>query len=127
MRATITELDVFGRETATVTDNNADAFDGSLPLFESMATAAKALAGVQQMSEVVQFPGAQLPAAGYSEEHIGKLHSQAFRDLEGRISDCESMAQIAAQLMCNHASDEGKLVFAVCNTGRMLKALMADY
>ncbi|EIG62201.1 hypothetical protein ABIB85_007445 [Bradyrhizobium sp. JR1.5] len=58
---------------------------------------------------------------------ISKLHSLAFRDLEGRISDCESMAQIAAQLMCKHASGYGKLVFAVCNTGRMLKALMADY
>ncbi|WP_219685529.1 MULTISPECIES: hypothetical protein [Bradyrhizobium] len=37
------------------------------------------------------------------------------------------MAQIAAQLICKHASGYGKLVFAVCNTGRMLKALMADY
>lgn len=30
-------------------------------------------------------------------------------------------------LMGSHAAADGKLVFAVCNTARMLKALAADY
>jgi hypothetical protein len=37
------------------------------------------------------------------------------------------MAKIAAQLRCNVRTMDGELVFAVCNTARMLTALMADY
>jgi hypothetical protein len=37
------------------------------------------------------------------------------------------MAKIAAQMMSNTSTMDGELVFAVCNTSRMLTALMADY
>ena len=45
--------------------------------------------------EIVEFAGREPPAEGYSEQYIDKLHSQAFRDLEGRLNDCLSMAKIA--------------------------------
>src|SRR5207247_1367441 len=44
-----------------------------------------------------------------TEAEVDKLHSQAFRDFEGPISDCESMAKIAAQLMCNVPTMDGEL------------------
>jgi hypothetical protein len=37
------------------------------------------------------------------------------------------MAKISAQLMCDTRTMDGELVFAVCNTARMLTALNADY
>ena len=77
--------------------------------------------------EIVEFPGREPPPEGYSEQYIDKLHSEAFRDLEGPISDCQSMAKIAAQMMGNASTMDGELVFAVFNTSRMLTALMADY
>jgi hypothetical protein len=77
--------------------------------------------------EIIEFPGREPPPEGYSEQYVDKLHAEAFRDLEGPISDCESMAKIAAQLMCNASTMDGELVFAVCNTARMLEALMAGY
>jgi hypothetical protein len=47
------------------------------------------------MSDVIKFPGAEPPPEGYSEDHVNELHAEAFRDLEGRISDCALMAHIA--------------------------------
>jgi len=73
---------------------------------------------------IVEFP---LPDRPITESDIDKLHSEAFRDLEGPISDCQSMAKIAAQMMCNASTMDGELVFAVCNTSRMLTTLMAEY
>jgi hypothetical protein len=73
---------------------------------------------------VVEFP---LPDRPITEDEIDKLHSKAFRGLEGPISDCENMAKIAAHLMRNASTMDGELVFAVCNTAQMLTALMADY
>jgi hypothetical protein len=77
--------------------------------------------------EIVEFPGREPPAAGYSEPYIDKLHSEAFRDLEGSICDCEIMARIAAQLMSNARSDDDELVFVVFHVSQMLTALKADY
>jgi hypothetical protein len=77
--------------------------------------------------EIVEFPGREPPAEGYSEQYIDKLHSEAFRDLEGPICDCEIMARIAAQLMSNARSDDDELVFAVFHVSQMLTALKADY
>src|SRR5258705_3746878 len=50
-----------------------------------------------------------------TESEIAELHSQAFRDLEGGISDCIHMSGIAAQLMSNaRVGEEGHdLGFAV--------------
>lgn len=79
------------------------------------------------MSELIEFPGREPPPEGYSEHYVDKLHAEAFRDLEGWISDCQCMAKIAAQLMSNATTMDSELVFAVFNTSQILKALMADY
>jgi hypothetical protein len=77
------------------------------------------------MTDVIQFPGA--PSERALTDDSDRRHSQAFRDLEGRLSDCQSMAKIAAQLMTDTPTMDGELVFAVCNTAGMLTALQADY
>jgi hypothetical protein len=76
------------------------------------------------VSNVVEFPA---PAREFTESDVDKLHSKAFRELEGRISDCEAMMSIAAQMITNEAEVEGDLVFAVCHAFQMLKKLSADY
>jgi hypothetical protein len=80
---------------------------------------------------VVDFPGRGSPLGDYSEEHVDKLHAEAFRDLEGRISDCEIMAHIAAGLaepFINIRDDRAEQAFfAVCHVYEMLKKLGADY
>jgi hypothetical protein len=48
------------------------------------------------MSNVVDFPGADREV---SEREVNDLHAEAFRDLEGRISDCAVMAHIAIGLV----------------------------
>ncbi len=80
------------------------------------------------MSNVVPFPHEQQPL---SEAEIDKIHSAAFRDLEGRISDCAIMAGIALQL-AEHAIEGNqdkheKAMFAVFEVARMLKRLKANY
>jgi len=45
------------------------------------------------MSNIVEFPPTDRPI---TESDVDKLHSEAFRDLEPEICDCESMAKIAA-------------------------------
>jgi hypothetical protein len=82
------------------------------------------------MSNIVEFPGAEPPPEGYSEQYIDKLHSEAFRDLESGICDCTTMAKIAGQMVTNMKIDEGandELVFAVCHVSAMLDALKANY
>jgi hypothetical protein len=44
------------------------------------------------MTNVFDFPVADRPI---TEDQQDKLHSQAFRDLEGRLCDCVRMAHIA--------------------------------
>jgi hypothetical protein len=83
------------------------------------------------MSNIVEFPGGQPPAEGYSEEYVDKLHAEAFRDLESGISDCAIMASIAVQ-MAEHAIEgrddkHEKAMFAVFQVAVMLKKLKADY
>jgi hypothetical protein len=50
------------------------------------------------MSNIVEFPPSDRPI---TESEIDKLHSEAFRNLEPSICDCESMAKIAAQIAMN--------------------------
>ena len=80
------------------------------------------------MSNVVEFP---LPERPITEDEIDKLHSEAFRDLEGPIGDCVHMASIAVQ-MAEHAIEgrddkHEKALFAVFQVAVMLKKLKADY
>jgi hypothetical protein len=76
------------------------------------------------MSNVVEFP---LPDRPITESEIEKLHSQAFRDLEGGICDCTRMAKIAAQIVTNEAGIDEELGFAVVHVYEMLTAFKANY
>jgi hypothetical protein len=49
------------------------------------------------MSDIIEFPGPQNRPT--TEDETDKLYAKAFRDLEGRISDCVTMAGIAAQIV----------------------------
>jgi hypothetical protein len=81
------------------------------------------------MSEIVQFPGsAEKPEREWSEQEVDKIHGQAFRDLEGPISDCASMVQITAQLMSQFDNGEYPHVcFAVFHLNDMLRELKKTY
>jgi hypothetical protein len=76
------------------------------------------------MSSIIEFPIADKPI---TESEIDKLHSVAFRDLEGGIADCTTMAKIAAQMVANEAGVSGELVFLVCHVREMLDVLKANY
>jgi hypothetical protein len=76
------------------------------------------------MSSIIEFPIADRPI---TESEIDKLHSEAFRDLEPSISDCESMAKIAAQIAMNTKTEDRELVFAVVHVMEMLTALKKNY
>jgi hypothetical protein len=75
------------------------------------------------MINVVEFPAADRE---FTEFEVDRLHSKAFRDLEGSIGDCMTMAQIAAQMITNEAGVGGEVVFAVCHAFDMLKKLNTD-
>jgi hypothetical protein len=72
---------------------------------------------------VVEFPGANREI---SESEVNDLHAEAFRDLENRLNDCVSMAQIAAEQIHNHKTDDRELVFAVAHTSELLAKLKKD-
>jgi hypothetical protein len=76
------------------------------------------------MSNVVDFPGADREV---SEGEVNDLHAEAFRDLEGRISDGAIMAHIAvglAEPFINNRDDRAEqALFAVCHIYEMLKKL----
>jgi hypothetical protein len=81
--------------------------------------------------EILEFPGREPPPGGYSEEHVDKLHAEAFRDLEGRIDDCAIMASIALQMVepaiGGREDKHEKAMFAVFEVAKMLKKLKTDY
>ena len=66
-----------------------------------------------------------------TESEIDKLHSEAFRDLEGRISDCVWMSVIALEMaeraIEGREAKHEKAMFAVFETAKRLKQLKADY
>jgi hypothetical protein len=80
------------------------------------------------MNNIVEFPGADREI---SEHEVNDLHAEAFRDLEGRISDCAIMAHIAVGLaepfINNRDYKAEQALFAVCHVYEMLKKLNADY
>ena len=45
-------------------------------------------------ADILTFPGDRLPDRPITEQEVDRLHSKNFRDLEGRINDCASMAAI---------------------------------
>jgi hypothetical protein len=78
------------------------------------------------MREVVQFPGINPPPEGYSEQHLDKVHGQAFRDLESNLRDCVRTG-IAAELMLNTRIEDDQLRFAVFHSAKMLMCLEKEY
>ena len=83
------------------------------------------------MSDIVPFPGAIPMPEVHTERDQDEIHAEAFRDLEGRISDCAIMANIALGLAepfinkRDYVSE--RALFAVCHVYEMLKKLDADY
>jgi len=80
-------------------------------------------------ADIIAFP--QQPEREYSEQDVDKIHAEAFRDLEGVLSDCAIMAHIAiglAEPFINKRDFRAEqALFAVCHVYEMLKKLNADY
>src|SRR5258706_16083558 len=81
--------------------------------------------------DILTFPGDGLPDRPITEQEVDKLHSENFRDLEGRISNCMTMAAIAHELamaaIVGIEPKHEKAQFAVCQSAKMLKQLQTDY
>ena len=79
-------------------------------------------------NNIVDFPVADRPIA---ESESDKLHAKAFRDLEGRISDCLWMSVIALEMveraLEGREDKHEKAMFAVFEAAKRLKQLKADY
>jgi len=76
------------------------------------------------MSNIVDFSRPDKPT---TEDEIDKLHSEAFRDLEGHIGDCVTMSSFASERMANIRCDDERLAFAVFHTHEMLLNLQKYY
>jgi hypothetical protein len=79
---------------------------------------------------VIEFPIADRPV---TESEIEKLHSEAFRDLEGAICDLERMGQITQDLIvqCVAREDDYRNLelstFAVSEMAKMLRNFKDQY
>jgi hypothetical protein len=82
------------------------------------------------MSSIVEFPTVDRPIA---ESEIDKLHSEAFRDLEGEICDLERAAAIARDLIAECAAREDSYrklelaQFAVWQVAKLAEEFKQDY
>ncbi len=82
------------------------------------------------MSNVVEFPPSDRPI---TESEIDKLHSEAFRDLEGEVCDLDRMGEIAQNLIMNCAAKEDSFhdlelaTFAVWQLAKMAKEFRTNY
>ena len=80
--------------------------------------------------EIVEFPIADRPI---TESEIAKLHSEAFRDLEGGVCDLERMGQIAQDLIVQCVAGEDGYrdlelsTFAVTQLAKMLRDFKDRY
>jgi hypothetical protein len=78
----------------------------------------------------LDIPGAEL-GEHQSELDNDTIHAEAFRDLEGRISDCVIMAEIAAQMAgpeLEGRDDKKEMaLFSAIQVVRMLRKLQKDY
>jgi hypothetical protein len=85
------------------------------------------------MSEVVQFPGATPAPEVHAELDPNKIHAQAFRDMEGEVSDLDRMAEIAQDLIMNCAAREDAFhnlelaTFAVWQLAKMANKFRTNY
>ena len=82
-------------------------------------------------ADILTFPGDGLPDRPITEQEVDRLHSKNFRDLEGRINDCASMAAIALEMampvIVGISPQHEKAQFAICKAAQMLKQLQTDY
>ena len=82
------------------------------------------------MTSVVDFPSADRPI---TEDEIAKLHSEAFRDLEGEVCDLDRMGEIALNLIMKCAAKEDSFhdlelaTFAVWHLAKLAKEFRANY
>lgn len=80
-------------------------------------------------ADIITFP--ERPEREITKAEVDQLHSEAFRNLESRISDCETMADIAMQLiqplLGGLEPGHERAFFAVIQAHRMLATLRADY
>ena len=80
-------------------------------------------------ADIITFP--EPAEREITKDEVEKLHAEAFRNLESRISDCETMADIAMQLvqplLGGLAPGHERAFFAVIQAHRMLEKLRADY
>jgi hypothetical protein len=89
------------------------------------------------MSNIVEFPPSDRPIDTHEPEHqwteseVDKIHAEAFRDLEGSISDCVWMSVIALEMV--ERAIEGrddkheKAMFAVFESAKRLMQLKTNY
>ena len=84
-------------------------------------------------ADIITLPGAGLPDRPVTEGEIDKLHSKAFRDLEGAVCDLERMGQIAQDLIvqCVAREDGARELelstFAVMQLAKMLRDFKDQY
>ena len=82
------------------------------------------------MSNIVEFP---LPDRPITESEIDKLHSEAFRNLEGDVCDLDRMGEIANDLIMNCAAREDSYhnlelaTFAVSQLAMMTRDFRESY
>jgi hypothetical protein len=82
------------------------------------------------MNNIVDFPVADRPI---TEDQQNKLHSEAFRDLEGEVCDLDRMGEIANDLIMNCSAREDGFhnlelaTFAVWQLAKMLKEFRGNY
>ena len=85
------------------------------------------------MSDVVPFPGAMPTPEVHTELYPDKVHAEAFRDLEGEVSDLDRMGEIARNLIMNCVAKEDSFhdlelaTFAVWQLAKMAKEFRTNY
>jgi hypothetical protein len=79
------------------------------------------------MADVVKFPGAVPVPEVHTERDEDEIHAEAFRDLEGHIGDCATMAEITSQFMANAQCTDERLAFSVFHLTEMLLNLKKHY
>jgi hypothetical protein len=82
------------------------------------------------MNNIVEFPTADRPI---TESELDKLHSRAFRDLEGGVCDLERMGQIAQDLIMQCVAREDGYrelelsTFVIMQLAKMLRDFKDQY
>jgi hypothetical protein len=79
------------------------------------------------MSTLIEFPGAVPAPEAHTERDENEVHAEAFRDLEGHIRDCATMAEITSQFMANAQCTDERLAFSVFHLTETLLNLKKYY